>query len=724
MWRYIDEFVGKGLEFSVIAEFLLYTSATLVPSALPLAILMSSLMTFGNLGERYELTAMKASGISLQRIMAPMFIIVFFVSIAEFLFVNEVMPYSNLKLYTLLHDIRDKRPAVHIQEGEFYGGIDNYSIRVDRKDTETNKLYGIIIYDHSSGQNIDVTIADSGRMEVTADDANMIFTLWHGYKYVESQDFRRSFKTRTYPHQYVEFGEQKFVIKLIGYDLERTQGGLFKDHQAMLDINQLNVFMDSVKAEIVESKQNLYGELHYGNILFLDSKKRDEYFQRKNNPYPPESHQRLNENRKKMLAPGGDTVPIDILNRRLPHRSDSTLMQKQLEREREKEKEKLKAEEEAKNTNIKTNVDIEQETTDSTDSTTDAKIAESPFEQATYINPDSLLSILEPSVTLSIYNNAATLAKKAKSVTFNTVPSLQYKVEKLRRYEVEWHRKFVLSFACMIFLLLGAPLGAIIRKGGLGLPLVVSTLFFIFWYIINLTTEKMVKADQLHALFGMWLPSFIFFLLGVFLTYKATTDSQMMNMDTYTNFLKKIFGQRLRLIDILLKDMKEDLPKVELKKDKVLQSLMGFLEDVDENIETVRRNIKPVGFFLSMFGMQESTQLIMLERLYKNIMRTITKSTYIHNRPIRAKIEEYPNISANTFLDIRYKLLIKIALIFIPIIALFIIPQQKILVILAVGIAIVVILRHYILLMTLRNRLLSIQQYTRDLYKLINQSDE
>ncbi len=200
LWRYIDELVGKGLEFKIIGELMLYAASSLVPLALPLAILLSSLMTFGNMGEFYELTAMKSSGISLRRIMFPLIILVFLISVGAFVFANNVLPVTNLKMKSLLYDVRNQQPGVQITEGVFYNGIANYSIRVNRKDPNTNVMYDIKIYDHSSRKgNVVVIVADSGTMKMTADRRNLVVTLWDGYKYEEIDEKKRKKERQVSP---------------------------------------------------------------------------------------------------------------------------------------------------------------------------------------------------------------------------------------------------------------------------------------------------------------------------------------------------------------------------------------------------------------------------------------------------------------------------------------------------------------------------------------------
>ncbi len=251
LFKYINELVGKGLEFPVVAEFTLYLTASMVPMALPLAILMAALMTFGNLGEYYELTAMKSSGISLVRIMLPLIVLIVILSIGAFAFSNNVLPVANLKWRSLLYDIQRKQPAFNITEGVFYNGIEGYSMRVDRKDPNTNMMYGIRIYDHTErrGNNM-VTVADSGFMKVSSDDTYLIFTMFNGSSYKEIEPESKNRADFTFPFRMDQFQEQSLLIELTGFGLDRTDESLFKSNYSMMSLEMLEHYEDSFKTEL------------------------------------------------------------------------------------------------------------------------------------------------------------------------------------------------------------------------------------------------------------------------------------------------------------------------------------------------------------------------------------------------------------------------------------------------------------------------------------------
>ena len=455
LFKYINDLIGKGLEFQVVSEFLLYTTASMVPMALPLALLMAALITFGNLGEYYELTAMKSSGISLVRIMMPLIILTVFLGIAAFMFGNYVLPVANLKMRSLLYDIQRKRPAFHIMEGIFYDGIEGYVMRIDKNDPNTNMLYGIRIYDHTDKMgNTIVTIADSGYMKVSENDQHLIFTLFSGRSYAEIDTDLKNKKEFDYPHRRDSFQEQTILIELTGFGLDRTDESLFKSHHSMMSLATLHHFEDSIANEINILQSSL------DEILI----QRTYYNYRK--PSPINKQDTLAEN--------------EIVYR---------------------------------------------------------------------MNVDSLFSGLEERYQIQAVTQAATQARASLNNINTTSTSLMSKVERRIRYQIEVQRKYTMSFACLIFFFIGAPLGAIIRKGGLGMPTVISVLFFIAWYVISMSGEHAARDSALTPFGGMWLSSAIILPIGIWLTYKSMTDSALMNIDTYQMFFRKI-RRRIRYMTI------------------------------------------------------------------------------------------------------------------------------------------------------------------------------
>jgi lipopolysaccharide export system permease protein len=435
--------VGKGIEWYIIMELLFYASASFVPLALPLSILLSSIMTFGKLSETYELVALKSAGVSLVGIMTPLIIIVLMMSLGAFFFANNTIPFANLKFHSLLYDIRQHRPALDIKEGVFYNGIDNYSIRITKKSQTSNRIYGIRMYDHTQNKGSEnVLIADSGVMYTTPDQRYLIVQLYHGARYEEMES---SNPTRpTYPTNRQTFKSYNLRFDLSNFKLARTKEELFKDHYEMLNIGQLNEHHDSINRSIDT------------NFYYL-----------KNAIRPFIKYYQDTVGMKKLILTPNIALNVKEL---FPTLSDG----------------------------LKKNVI-----------------------NSSLLNSRSLRQILEEQS--------------------NGIENLK---DYLVLYDVEWHRKFALSFACLTLFFIGAPLGAIIRKGGLGLPTVVAIFMFLIFYIITIIGEKSAKQGVWTAFFGMWTPTMILLPIGIFLVYRANQDSISFNFDwlkKLTELAKKYF---------------------------------------------------------------------------------------------------------------------------------------------------------------------------------------
>ncbi len=451
LWKYVDDLVGKGLEWYIIGELLFYASSTFVPLALPLAILLSSLMTFGNLGEQYELVALKASGISLRRIMKPLVALSLVISIMAFLFSNYVLPIANLKFHSLLYDVRQQKLTLNIKEGIFYNGIEGFTIRVASKDQDKNILHDIMIYNHSQRQgNTQLTIAKWGTMEMAPDKSTLIFKLYDGYNYEEVTD-RRNYKI-TRPFQRSQFKEQTRRFGGLDFALNRTNEELFRNNYQMMNLGQLSQTQDSLSEELVLRKKRF--------IKSIDEK-------------------------------------FEFLKK-----ADSLL--------------------------------VSHDT----------------------ITPDTayLMAALDKTEQLKVMDYSLQSARSVKNNIEYSKKDFEERELRIRKHDIEWHRKFTLSIACFILFFIGAPLGAIIRKGGLGLPVVVSVFFFVIFHIISITGEKYARAGILEPRLAMWLASLVLLPLGIFLTYKATTDSPILEADAWNRVFKKLLFYK--------KDDQEKIPEV------------------------------------------------------------------------------------------------------------------------------------------------------------------
>lgn len=444
-WRYIDELIGKGLSLDILGQFFWYMGITLIPMSLPLAILLASLITFGNMGEQLELLSMKAAGVPLVRIMRPILMLVIVFTGMSFYFQNKTAPDAQISLRTLLFSMKQAQPAVEIPEGVFYNEIPNLNLYVQRKNAETGMLYQTIIYKTDQGfDRAQIVLADSGRLEMTADKLHLRLDLWNGEQFENLQSQGMSMmQSANVPFDRETFAYKRFLID-------------FDSNFAMMDKNMLRD-MPQAKSmwEIEASVDSMNAELDsIGKIYYRDVSQR--WFDK-----------RIMS--KKIAATLRAAKPL-------------------------------------------------------------------PF--------DSILARTSPSDV-----------RTARQMALNTVRLVNSELEwkslaaqtgdnQIRRHWVEWHQKMTLSLACLLFFFIGAPLGAIIRKGGLGLPAVISVLIFIFYYIINTSGMKMARDGSWNMVYGMWISSVVLLPFGVFLTYKANKDSVVFNAEMYLNFFRALLGLR------------------------------------------------------------------------------------------------------------------------------------------------------------------------------------
>jgi len=450
LWKHVEDLVGKGIGISVLFEFFNYSVLTLVPMALPLAILLASLMTFGNLGETSELTAMKASGISLFRIMQPLIFFIALVCVGAFYFSNYILPISQTKLWTLIFSLKQKSPELEIPVGEFYTNIDGINIYVREK--QGKALKNLMIYDFSAGfNNATVMVADSGEINLTEDKKYLLLSLYNGESFENLKNQRVTDNPASIPYRRETFRTKEI---LIDYDAQfnRLDESLLRDQHISKNISQLSYSIDSVSKVVKNiSIQQSNELLNYSSFI---------------------------RERSTVSA----SVPIE------------------------------------KNKNIT-------------------------------LNADSLFLSLNQSSMIKAVEYAISQAQQIKDqVGFNKI-ILNDPIMYVRRHQVEWHRKFTLSFACLIFFFIGAPLGAIIRKGGLGMPVVISVVMFIIYYIIDNTGYKMAREGLWSTFAGMWLSSFILLPIGIFLTYKAVKDAPLLDAEEYTRIWNKMNQKLNSLLD-------------------------------------------------------------------------------------------------------------------------------------------------------------------------------
>jgi lipopolysaccharide export system permease protein len=434
LWKYIDDLVGKGLDFFTIGQFVWYASASMLTLSMPIAILISSIMTFGNLGESYELVAIKSAGISLLRFMRPLMWVAILLCGITFIFANYVIPFAQLKFVTLYNDIFYKKPAFDLKEGVFFTHIPSYAIKVGKKDPDGKTIRNVLIYEQAGSLQDNSIVAEKGVMSVSADKKFLEFNLQNGYRY---QERGNSGDTST---EYIRLGfkEYKKLFDISVLQKQTTNDTLYRRNFKMLSVRQLDKSLDSIRrlndSFNVRINTEMKGYLHYSNI------------------------------------------------------SDSAWAKAKQDGKKHKNFDELL--------------------------------------------PDSLRIQIEDRGMNTISNIKGAMQFNGNEITMQ--------VKEMRYHKIEWHRKFSLSLACLVLFFIGAPLGSIIRKGGLGMPLVVAIIFFLIFHLLNMFGEKFVKEDIASPFSGMWLSVLVLAPLGVFLTYKAMHDSQLFSKEFYTRIGSKI----------------------------------------------------------------------------------------------------------------------------------------------------------------------------------------
>jgi len=442
LWKYLDDLVGKGLDFVTIGKFLWYVSASMLTLAMPIAILISSIMTFGNLGESFELVAIKSSGISLLRFMRPLVWVALLFCGITFIFANYVIPYANLKFVALYNDIFYKKPAFDLKEGVFFTHIPNYAIKAGKKDADGKTIHNVLIYEQTNPLQNNCIIAETGVMTISADKKFLEFNLTNGTRYQENGN---SYDSTT---EYIRLGFSSFkkLFDLSSLQKQNTNDSVYRNNFKMLSAGQINNFVDS----LYKMNDSLSVRINRTIAITL--------------PYAA-----IQDSSKKSL----------------------------------------------------------------------------PAVKTKY---NSFDSIIPDSARFQVTDAALSIANNLKYSLESSVNELENRKSEIRYHKIEWHRKFSLSMACFVLFFIGAPLGSIIRKGGLGMPLVVAIIFFLLFHLLNMFGEKFAKESIMSPFFGMWLAVLVLTPIGIFLTYKAMHDSQLFNKELYNRAFKriKVFFSKLR----------------------------------------------------------------------------------------------------------------------------------------------------------------------------------
>ncbi|MCH5236895.1 MAG: LptF/LptG family permease [Muribaculaceae bacterium] len=524
LWKHIDDLVGKGLPFTLIGELFFYAAISMVPMALPLAILLASLMTYGNFGEKFELTAMKASGISLLHTMRPLIVVIALISVGAFFFQNYVLPPAQVKMWTLLFSMRQKSPEVEIPEGVFYDQIPGYNLLVDHKNRETGMLYDMMIYDVThGGDNATILMADSGRMAFTPDMKYLYLHLFTGEQFENLREQKTLDKNVPFRR---ESFEEKEVLIPFDANFNRLDEGGVRNQYVGKNVKELQHTIDSVNNRL-DSTGLVYARdlRHHAFPLITERLGTEIYLSGTKNAEEAAKNLAAEKNDKKG-APAETVADSDSV-----------------------------------------------------------KVYEP-------VSIDSLILSVIPSQRNQLFENALSVSKrKVNEFQFKSFMVADDKLT-IRRHEIELLKKYTLSVACLIFFFIGAPLGAIIRKGGLGTPLVISVLLFLFYYIIDNSGYKMARDGRWEVWIGIWLSTFVLAPLGIYVTYKAMNDSAVFNPDSYKEFFRKLFGiKEPRSIG------KKEVIINEISKPEAMRRLNLLITDCKDILQQMANNNRYFSFW-------------------------------------------------------------------------------------------------------------------------------
>lgn len=540
MLKYFEEFVGKDLGFYVFVELIMYFSINMTPMALPLAVLLSSLMTFGNLGEHFELTAIKSAGISLTRVLLPLFIFSCMLSVLAFFSNNYIVPKANLKAYSLLYDIKKTKPSLDLKEGAFYNGIPNYSIKVDKKHTDGVTLGNLIIYDHSSGQgNTKVILADSGKMYTIHNNTYLMLELFRGNSYSElaSQGSRVGKNVIEDFHRNA-FDESKLVFSLASFGLQETNKELFADNRLMKNAGQLTDDIDSMRIALQKLQLEMYDNSNrYFSYHLKDKLKIPEYLIPKNIEMPDDG---IENNENEQTSQNSTPSKKEYLPRLMAGSSFAFAKREGMDTVSRKEI-----------AEGNTNMTVDSLQADSLKNTAQADSINAPIILApvaiAWTHIDSLFHI--PQRNQKVLGQALSQARYVKNNVSMQATRDKNLTKELNTYIIEKNKKYSQAVACLIMFLIGAPLGAIIKKGGLGIPVIVSIAFFIIFYVLSITGEKWGKESLLDPILATWISNIILLPFGLFFLKQARNDVRVFEADFYKVAFDKL-KTRLRKIGL------------------------------------------------------------------------------------------------------------------------------------------------------------------------------
>jgi len=521
LWLYMDDIAGKGASIFLIIEFLAYLSVSLIPMALPIAVLISSVMVLGGLAEHYELSSFKSAGVPLSRVMRPLMVVAFGVSVFSFFCSNNLMPVSNLKFKSRLFDIRNQKPTLSLEEGPFNDDFQNFAIRIGEKEDDNRTIYDVMMYDHNDATQGRLTqvMAEKGEMYTTDDEQFFIMNLHNGHQYMEVKSTASS--EQDYPFVRTTFEEWEKIFDLSEFQIDRTDEQLFKSHQSMLTSAQLRDAIDSIEAKIDERYKMLAYSMD--NNFYFRKQERLEEIRSENNGGETTEAEEDSESLKKVIEEDsvqiGDTIVIN--------ESPTVVTAENIAGQQNLAEKRRQAAERAQG----------------------KYKGEDPLPQVDGVQShldtfETFLATFDPSTQRRLVDRAKSFVRIIKDQGGTAERSLVKTEESWRKHIYTLHNKFSMAMACLIFLFIGAPMGAIVRKGGFGYPILVSIIFFMIFVILTIFCKKIAETGVIAASLGAWMPCIVLFPIGLLLTRRAMNDSKVLDVSKYTQFFTKLFNKK------------------------------------------------------------------------------------------------------------------------------------------------------------------------------------
>lgn len=507
LWTYIDDIIGKGAGFLIIIELLSYLSVSLIPTALPIAILISSVMVMGNLAEKYELASLKSAGVPLLRVMRPLMYVAIGISIFSFLCSNYIIPLANLQFKSRLYDIRKQKPTLNLEAGVFNDDFKGFMIHIGKKNKNNRDIEDVIIYDHTSQNKEPMQIsAKRGEMFNTADGDYFVMKLYDGTQYQETKQTNKG-GSKTYPFSRITFKEWNKIFDLSEFNIDRTDTELFDSHYTMLSVAQLRTKTDSLELKISDKLDRMNDQVNQYLAIF------------QKDTLAEESNQKIDEKEIEVDRDTSDnkiTVPksSNVTNNPTPKKKLTKGEQLHAQAQYEKKKKNEFGKKPSKQS------------------------IEKPL-----VEYDNFTEILaEERVKKNLVSKAQSYARNLQSQAKSTLRSVDKYQEGLVKHIYELNIKFSMALVCFIFLFIGAPMGAIVRKGGFGYPILIAIVFFMIYIVLNVFCKKLAESMVMPAEFAAWIPCAILFPIGLILTFKAMNDSKLLDVDKYFVFFRKLLA--------------------------------------------------------------------------------------------------------------------------------------------------------------------------------------